>query len=107
MRKLFGTAGIRGEYGKVVTPEIAYKVGLALATFLGGEGLTTVGHDVRLTSPLLATIVSSGLMAGGVDVVNLGLVPTPILAYSVPALNANAGVIITASHNPPPDNGIK
>ena len=107
MRKLFGTAGIRGEYGKVVTPEIAYKVGLALATFLGGEGLTTVGHDVRLTSPLLATIVSSGLMAGGVDVVNLGLVPTPILAYSVPALNANAGVVITASHNPPPDNGIK
>jgi len=106
-KRLFGTAGIRGEYGKVITPEIAYEVGLALATFLEGKGLATVGHDVRLTSPLLATIVSSGLMAGGIDVINLGLVPTPILAYSIPALRANAGVIITASHNPPPDNGIK
>jgi len=107
VRRLFGTAGIRGEYGKVVSPEIAYKVGLAMATFIGGKGTVSVGYDVRLTSPLLSSSVASGLMAGGVDVVNIGLVPTPVLAFTAPHLGLDGGVMITASHNPPPDNGIK
>ncbi len=107
MGRLFGTAGIRGEYGKIVSPEIAYKVGLAMATFIGGKGAVSVGYDVRLTSPLLSSSVASGLMAGGVDVISIGLAPTPVLAFTAPHLGLDGGVMITASHNPPPDNGIK
>lgn len=107
VKRLFGTAGIRGRYGKIVTPEIAYKVGLALATYIGNKGYATIAYDVRLTSPLLASMASSGLMAGGVNVINIGLAPTPVLAFSIPHLSVNGGIVITASHNPPPDNGIK
>ncbi len=107
MTRLFGTAGIRGPYGKSVTPRLAMRLGLALARFLGGGGRAVVGHDMRTTSPLLASSVASGLMAGGVDVEILGLVPTPVLAYGVRLRDAGAGVMVTASHNPPEDNGLK
>ncbi len=107
MGKLFGTAGIRGPYLTRVTPELAYRVGLAVASYVGGWGSATVGHDVRTTSPLLAQLAAAGLMAGGLDAVYLGMVPTPVLAYSVPHTRGRAGIIVTASHNPPPDNGLK
>ncbi len=107
MPRYFGTAGIRGRYLEKVTPELAYKVGLSVAAYVGGSGSATVGYDVRTTSPLLAQLAAAGLMAGGLDAVNLGLVPTPVLAYSVPKTRSRAGIMITASHNPPPDNGIK
>ncbi len=107
MSRLFGTAGIRGPYLERVTPELAYRVGLAVAFYVGQWGSATVGHDVRTTSPLLAQLVAAGLMAGGLDAIYLGLVPTPVLAYSVPHTRSRAGVVITASHNPPPDNGMK
>lgn len=106
-RRLFGTAGIRGPYLERVSPLLAYRVGLAVANHVGGRGTVTLGHDVRLTSPLLARMVAAGLMAGGMDTLHLGIVPTPVLAYSVPHTSSKAGVIITASHNPPPDNGLK
>ncbi len=106
MPRLFGTAGIRGGYLDKVTPELAYRVGLALANYIGG-GSVTVGHDVRTTSPLLAHMAAAGIMAGGSDAVYLGLAPTPVVAYSVPRSRSKAGIVITASHNPPPDNGIK
>ncbi len=104
---LFGTAGIRGRYLEKVTPDLAFRVGLAIANYVGGEGTATVGHDVRTTSPLLAQMAAAGLMAGGLNSIFIGTVPTPILAYSVPRTNSRAGIMITASHNPPPDNGIK
>ena len=107
MPRYFGTAGIRGRYLEKVTPELAYRVGLSVAAYVGGEGSATIGYDVRTTSPLLAQLAAAGVMAGGLDAINLGLVPTPVLAYSVPYTKSRAGIMITASHNPPPDNGIK
>ena len=107
MPRLFGTAGIRGRYLDTVTPELAYRVGLAVASYVGGQGSAVIGHDVRTTSPLLAQMAAAGLMAGGVDALYVGLAPTPVVAYSVPRSRSKAGIVITASHNPPPDNGIK
>ena len=107
MPRYFGTAGIRGRYLEKVTPELAYRVGLSVAAYVGGSGSATIGYDVRTTSPLLAQLAAAGLMAGGLDAIMTGLVPTPVLAYSVPHTRSRAGIMITASHNPPPDNGIK
>jgi phosphoglucosamine mutase len=106
-RKLFGTAGIRGRYLEKIRPGLAYDVGLAVAAHVGGRGTVTIAHDIRTTGPLLALSAGSGIMSGGVDAVFLGMVPTPVLAFSVPHTNSRAGIMITASHNPPPDNGIK
>ncbi len=106
-RKLFGTAGIRGRYLDKIRPGLAYDVGIAVAAHVGGRGTVTIGHDIRTTGPLLALSAGSGVMSGGVDAVFLGMVPTPVLAFSVPHTNSRAGIMITASHNPPPDNGIK
>jgi phosphomannomutase len=105
--RLFGTAGVRGRYLEAVRPGLAYDVGVSVAAHVGSRGTITIGHDVRTTSPLLALSAGSGVMSGGVDAVFLGLVPTPVLAYSVPHTKSKAGIMITASHNPPPDNGIK
>ncbi len=107
MSRLFGTAGIRGPYLAKVTPELAYRVGVAVAAYVGAWGSATVGHDVRTTSPLLAQLAAAGLMAGGLDAIYVGTVPTPVLAYSVPHTRSRAGIVVTASHNPPPDNGLK
>ncbi len=107
MPRLFGTAGIRGRYLEKVTPELAYRLGLSVAAYVGHEGTANVGYDIRTTSPLLAQLVAAGLMAGGLDAIDVGLVPTPVLAYSVPKMKSRAGVMVTASHNPPPDNGLK
>ncbi len=106
-KRLFGTAGIRGRYLEKVTPELAYKIGLATAFYVGGEGSATIGHDTRTTSPLLAQLSAAGLMAGGLDAIYVGLTPTPVLAFSVPFTGSRTGIMITASHNPPSDNGIK
>lgn len=107
MPRLFGTAGIRGRYLEKVTPELAYRVGLSVASYVGGYGSATVGYDIRTTSPLLAQLVAAGLMAGGLDAIDVGMAPTPVLAYSVPKTKSRAGIMVTASHNPPPDNGLK
>jgi len=99
--KLFGTAGIRGRVDERVTPELALEVGRAAGAD-GGE--FAVGHDGRVTSPALADAVASGLASAGADVVRLGQLPTPGLAY---ASQGRRGVMVTASHNPPTDNGLK
>ncbi len=106
MRRLFGTAGIRGRYLEEVTPELAYNIGLAVATYVNGDSIA-VGGDGRLTTPLLKLATSVGLMAAGADVVDVGLVPLPTLAWYVNRHRCSAGVYVTASHNPPTDNGIK
>ncbi len=101
---MFGTSGIRGPVGEVVTPELAVAVGRALAV---DADRVVVGRDPRETGPALASALSAGLTAGGADVVGLGVVPTPTVARSVAWRDADAGVSVTASHNPPPDNGLK
>lgn len=106
MPKLFGTSGIRGNLKKV-SPELAFNLGLALATFLKNQGNVAVGHDVRTSSLYLKHALSSGLMAGGCSAVQFGLVPTPVLAFGTREDGLNAGVIITGSHNPSADNGLK
>lgn len=106
--KYFGTAGIRGEYPSFVSPELAFRVGLAVARFINDPSSTiNVAWDTRTTSKLLALSAASGALAGGSKALFLGLLPTPALAYSVPKLNSKAGIMVTASHNPPKDNGLK
>ncbi len=107
MGKLFGTSGIRGVVGEQLTPELALDLGLALATHLGGKGSVVLGKDPRTSSNMLESCLISGLLSGGCDVKRLGIVPTPAVSFAVRRLNAKAGVMITASHNPPEYNGIK
>lgn len=106
--KLFGTSGIRGKLGSDITSELALKVGKALSTYLGGGGKrVVVGYDTRTSNKMLESAVTAGLLEGGCHVLRLGIVPTPIVGYATMKLGADAGLMITASHNPSPDNGIK
>ncbi|MEW6222079.1 MAG: phosphoglucosamine mutase [Candidatus Hadarchaeota archaeon] len=107
MEKLFGTSGVRGLVGKEITPEFTMRLGLALASQIGNSGRVVVGRDPRTSGEMLESSVISGLLSGGCDVVRLGIVPTPAVSFAVRSLKANAGVMITASHNPPEYNGMK
>ncbi len=107
MRRLFGTAGIRATYLKTITPELAFNIGLSIAKYVGNQGHIVIGHDTRTTSPLLSLSVASGAMSGGLNVLFLGLTPTPVAAYGTRKLHARTGIVVTASHNPPTDNGFK
>jgi phosphoglucosamine mutase len=102
---MFGTSGIRGPVGDVVTGDLALSVGRALAST--GAERVVIGRDPRDSGRFLADALSAGLRECGADVVNLGLASTPTVARSVEWKDADAGVSITASHNPPTDNGIK
>jgi phosphomannomutase len=106
--ELFGTAGIRGSATERVTPELALAVGRAAAVTAGGGDSTApsfvVGRDGRTTGTSLAAAVEAGLTSAGADVHRVGVLPTPALAY---ASRGRRGVMLTASHNPPTDNGIK
>ena len=93
--------------GEFLTPALALDLGLALATRLGNRGLVLVGKDSRTSSDMLESCLVSGLLSGGCDVRTLGVVPTPAVSFGVRKLRASAGVMITASHNPPEYNGIK
>ena len=92
---------------ETLTSTVAHDVGLAFAAYLGGQGVVAVAWDSRVSSEMLSHAVASGLMAGGCDVQLLGLSPTPLLSFAIPRLGCKAGVMITASHNPPQFNGIK
>lgn len=109
MGRLFGTDGIRGEVGKELTPELAYSVGKAAGVVLtnGKKGRVLVGKDTRQSGDMLEAALSAGLMAMGLDVLSLGVIPTPGVAYLTREYDALAGVVISASHNPYGDNGIK
>ena len=106
MKRLFGTSGIRARANVELTPELALKVGSALATYTGG-GEVLVAHDTRTSAQMLESALISGLIAGGCTVHRVGLAPTPVLAYLTKRLGMDAGVMLTASHNPPEYNGIK
>ncbi|MDQ2049274.1 phosphoglucosamine mutase [Natronolimnohabitans sp. A-GB9] len=102
---MFGTSGIRGEVGDEVTAELALSVGRALAA--EGYERVVVGRDVRESGAMLVDALTAGVRECGGDVVDVGIAPTPTVARGVDWLDADAGVVVTASHNPATDNGIK
>jgi len=113
-RKYFGTDGIRGEVGIApITPDfvmrLGYAAGKVFASLGGGHGRATVliGKDTRVSGYMLESALEAGFTAAGVDVVLCGPIPTPGVAYLTRALRLSAGVVISASHNPYQDNGIK
>jgi phosphoglucosamine mutase len=107
-RKLFGTDGIRGRANlHPMTPEIAMRLGMAVAAHFGREGKVVVGKDTRRSGYMLEMGLASGLCALGVDVLLVGPIPTPGIAYLAKSMRADAGVVISASHNPFEDNGFK
>ena len=102
---MFGTSGVRGPFGSEITAALALEVGRAVAT--DGADRVVVGRDPRLTGELLLDALAAGVRECGGDVVTLGTAATPTIARSVAWRDADAGVSITASHNPPGDNGLK
>ena len=109
MGKLFGTDGVRGIANEELTPELAYKIGRAGAFVLsrGSKGPIVVGKDTRKSGDMLEAALISGIMSVGIDVISVGIVPTPAVAYLTRKYNALSGVVISASHNPVVYNGIK
>ncbi len=109
--QLFGTDGIRGRVGELLTPALACQVGFwagqVLKSRASGAEPVIVGQDSRNSSDRLSAALATGLTAAGLDVWNLGLCPTPAVAHLTSTLGAVGGVMISASHNPPEDNGIK
>lgn len=106
MPKLFGTFGVRGIANEELTPKMALELGQALATDLGG-GQVAVGRDNRTSGEMLELALVAGLNSGGCDALKLGLTPTPVLSFATRRFSCQAGVMITASHNPAEYNGIK
>ena len=114
MGRLFGTDGVRGVANREVTAELALDVSVAAAHVLGASGAfeghrprAVVGRDPRASGEFLSAAVIAGLASAGVDVVDVGVLPTPGVAYLTGALGVDLGVMLSASHNPMPDNGIK
>ena len=112
-RRLFGTDGVRGlANGEVLTPELAVALAAAAAHVLAERDrshrpVAVVGRDPRASGEMLEAAVVAGLTAAGADALRVGVLPTPAVAYLVGALDADLGVMISASHNAMPDNGIK
>jgi phosphoglucosamine mutase len=104
--KLFGTSGIRGVVNVEVTPGLAFELGNAVVTSLQGKKVA-VAYDTRRSGSMLFSAFVSGVTAGGSDTVDLGILPTPALAYLTRSLRLEVGAMITASHNPPEYNGVK
>ena len=101
----FGTDGVRGVANEGLLPEHAVRLGLAAARLFGGP--IAVGRDTRLSGGMLSAALSSGAASGGANVLDLGIIPTPAIAALAPTLGAAAAAVVSASHNPFPDNGIK
>ena len=109
-RKYFGTDGIRGEVGTPpITADFFLKLGWAAGTVLGGGKRVkiVIGKDTRISGYMFESVLEAGLTAAGVDAVLLGPMPTPGVAYLTRTLRARAGIVISASHNPYSDNGVK
>src|SRR5882757_1426196 len=110
MGRLFGTDGVRGVANRDLTAELALALGSAaarLGTSRGSRRLAVVGRDPRASGEMLEAAVIAGLTSQGVDALRVGVLPTPAVAYLTSAYDADFGVMISASHNPMPDNGIK
>ncbi len=112
MSRLFGTDGVRGLANAELTPELALSLSSAAARVLydrddSRRRVALVGRDPRASGEMLEAAVTAGLTSAGADVLRIGVMPTPAVAHLVAALGADIGVMISASHNPMPDNGIK
>jgi phosphoglucosamine mutase len=114
MARLFGTDGVRGLANRDLTAELALDLSIAaahvlaeLGTFAGHRPRAVVGRDPRASGEFLEAAVAAGLASAGVDVIRVGVLPTPAVAHLTEALGVDLGVMLSASHNPAPDNGIK
>ena len=114
MTRLFGTDGVRGLANAALTAELALDLSVAAAHVLADRGefaghrpRAVVGSDTRISGQFLEAAVVAGLASAGVDVIRLGVLPTPGVAYLTDSLGVDLGVMLSASHNPMPDNGIK
>ena len=110
MVTLFGTDGVRGLVNSTLMPELAYQLGRAAGAYFcktKGEHRFLIGMDTRISGSMLTAALSAGLCASGVNVDVVGVIPTPGVAYLTKTEGYDAGVVISASHNPFPDNGIK
>ena len=113
MSRLFGTDGVRGLANKALTAPMALRLGAAAARVLTETGQSSrrptavIGRDPRVSGEMLANALSAGMASQGVDVLNVGVLPTPAVAFLTDDYGADMGVMISASHNPMPDNGIK
>jgi len=114
MGRLFGTDGVRGIANKDITPHLALDLSIAAARVLGEAGkraghvpVAVVGRDPRASGEFLSAATIAGLAAAGVNVFDAGVLPTPAIAFLTADMHADLGVMLTASHNPMPDNGIK
>jgi phosphoglucosamine mutase len=101
----FGTDGVRGVANEGLIPEDAFRLGLAAARLFGGP--IPIGRDTRLSGGMLSSSLAAGAASGGAEVIDLGVLPTPGVAALAPRLGAAAAGVVSASHNPYPDNGIK
>ena len=112
-RQYFGTDGIRGRVGQApITPEFCLRLGWAVGrVFLrraaGSRCHILIGKDTRISGYMLESVLESGLASAGADVSLMGPMPTPAVAYLTRTLRADAGIVVSASHNPYEDNGIK
>src|SRR5690554_4160056 len=110
MTRLFGTDGVRGTVNHELTPELAFQLGRAGACVLGagpGKPRVLIGRDTRISGEMLEGALIAGVTSAGADALVVGVVPTPAVAYLTRKLQCTAGVMISASHNPVEDNGIK
>ena len=107
IRKLFGTSGIRGVVNQDLSPDLCRQVASAIGTTLPRASTVCIATDTRISRELIKESVSSGLLSCSINVVDLGILPTPALALLTRELGFAAGIMITASHNPPEFNGIK
>jgi phosphoglucosamine mutase len=114
MGRLFGTDGVRGLANRDLTAELALDLSVAAAHVLGTIGAfddhrprAVIGRDPRASGEFLSAATIAGLASAGVDVMNVGILPTPAVAYLTGRMGADLGVVLSASHNPMPDNGIK
>ncbi|MBR2215323.1 MAG: phosphoglucosamine mutase [Selenomonadaceae bacterium] len=111
MARLFGTDGVRGEANVSLTPELAYRLGRAATVYFGRNRKhrphILIGRDTRISGPMYEAALAAGICSAGGKAIIAGVIPTPAVAYLVQKIRAQAGIVISASHNPFHDNGIK
>ena len=108
-RSIFREYDVRGLVEQDLKPDLVVKLGRAVGTYASdrGVGTMTLGRDCRLSSPALSASLKEGLLASGIDVIDIGTCATPILYFSIRHLKTGGGVMVTGSHNPPDFNGFK
>ena len=107
MQSIFGTDGIRGIYKKEITYDFAQKIGYAFGSINNDSQKVLIGRDTRVSGDLLLEALSNGLNQSGKEVIDIGICPTPAIPFLIKKFKIYAGIMISASHNPPEYNGLK